>query len=319
MIFTQTPFRISLFGGSTDYESYYSQYGSFLLGFTIDKYCYICLRKSPAVFEHKDIISYSEIERVNNHSDIKHNGVRGVLEYLKIEYGIELIHLCDLPSQTGIGSSSAFIVGLLNSIYRLENKKISKKELAKLAITIERKYLKESGGIQDQIWASYGGFNSIEIYHDGSFQVRPMPVSDDFINKFLDRTILIYTGKTRKSFELATIHDKSENDIYKHRIKRLALRAYESFQDEDIDDIGYLLHEAWGEKKKISHKISSEGVEEIYNDLKNSGAIIGGKLLGAGGSCFLFCVINKKKKSLVKYKKNIVNFGINWTGTKLIS
>ena len=125
MIFTQTPFRISLFGGSTDYESYYSQYGSFLLGFTIDKYCYICLRKSPAVFEHKDIISYSEIERVNNHSDIKHNGVRGVLEYLKIEYGIELIHLCDLPSQTGIGSSSAFIVGLLNSIHRLENKKIS--------------------------------------------------------------------------------------------------------------------------------------------------------------------------------------------------
>ena len=141
----------------------------------------------------------------------------------------------------------------------------------------------------------------------------------DFINKFLDRTILIYTGKTRKSFELATIHDKSENDIYKHRIKRLALRAYESFQDEDIDDIGYLLHEAWGEKKKISHKISSEGVEEIYNDLKNSGAIIGGKLLGAGGSGFLFCVLNKKTKSLVKYKKNIVNFGINWTGTKLIS
>ena len=154
MIISKTPFRVSLFGGSTDYESFYSQNTSLLIGFALDKYCYLLTRKTPKIFNHKSKIMYSSIETVNNNKDIQHNGVRGVLEFLNIKYGLEISHLSDLPSQTGIGSSSSFIVGLLNALYTLKNTDTSKKELAEQAIYIERKLLAESGGVQDQIWAA---------------------------------------------------------------------------------------------------------------------------------------------------------------------
>jgi D-glycero-alpha-D-manno-heptose-7-phosphate kinase len=319
MIFTKTPFRISLFGGSTDYKSYFEKYGSFLLGFTIDKYCYICLRESPSVFPYKNIISYSQIERVNSHSEIKHNGARGTLEYLKVPYGVELIHLCDLPSQTGIGSSSSFIVGLVNAIKYHHDENISKEELARTAIEIERDYLNESGGWQDQIWGAYGGFNSIEIYQDGSWAVRPMPISDNFITEFVARSALIYTGKARNSFDIAKSHDCETNIEHKHAIRRLAHQAYDAFQDENIEDIGYMLDESWQHKQKISDKIVSPEVADIYNDLRKQGTIIGGKLLGSGGSGFLFCVLSEGEILPPKYQKNNVNFKINWEGSRIIS
>ena len=137
MIISKTPFRVSLFGGSTDYESYYSQHGSFLIGFTINRYCYLCVRKTPKIFNYKTKVGYSAIEIVNNNKDIKHDGVRGVLKFLKIKYGVEISYLADLPSKAGIGSSSSFIVGLLNALHTLNNRTRTKKELAEEAIERE--------------------------------------------------------------------------------------------------------------------------------------------------------------------------------------
>ena len=176
MIISKTPFRVSLFGGSTDYESFYSKYGSLLIGFGINKYCYTSVRETPSIFDYLTRISYSKVEIVNDNENIQHNGVRGVLKYLNKHKGYEISHMSDLPSQTGTGSSSSFIVGLLNCFTR----DWSPKMLAQAAIHVERTLLQEAGGIQDQIWAAYGGMNSVYIGKDGEFCVRPLPVSEEF-------------------------------------------------------------------------------------------------------------------------------------------
>ena len=186
MIISKTPFRVSLFGGSTDYESFYSKYGSLLIGFGINKYCYTSVRETPSIFDYLTRVSYSKVEIVNDNDNIQHNGVRGVLTYLNKHKGYEIAHMSDLPSQTGTGSSSSFIVGLLNCFTR----DWSPKMLAQAAINVERKLLEEAGGIQDQIWAAYGGMNSIGISKDGSFCVRPLPVSEEFKQEFMNRIFI---------------------------------------------------------------------------------------------------------------------------------
>lgn len=300
MIISKTPYRVSLFGGSTDYESFYKDHGSLLIGFAMDQYCYLTVRKTPSIFNYHTRISYSKIEEVLDNKDIIHNGARGVLEYLNIKYGLEINHLCDLPSQTGIGSSSSFVVGLLKAVLKLENKQSSKEQLSKDAIYIERQLLKESGGIQDQIWAAYGGLNSIQIHNNGQFTVNKLPVSDKFISELFNRSILIYTGSSRHSFEIAKSHDNPSTTKYKINILKLANEAYKLIVKEDIDSVAELLHESWLEKQKISSIISNSEIEEKYLFLKKHN-MIGGKLLGAGGNGFLFCIMHNEKS-----KKNIV-------------
>ena len=294
MIISQTPYRISLFGGSTDYKSYYEKKGSFLIGFAMDKYCYLCVRKTPSIYDCLSKINYALIEKVDNNKDIKHNGARGVLEFLRISEGIEITHMSDLPSQTGIGSSSSFIVGLLNSLTFLYGMETSKSDLAKTAIHIERELLSEPGGIQDQIWASYGGFNSVEIDTNGDFEVKPMPVSQEFVEEFMSRCCLVYTGKTRKSFAIAEENSQKKSDIYKDKIQEISLEAYSAFREKNINKIGYLLRYSCEEKKKISTSISNSHIEQIYNELLNQN-MIGGKLLGSGGAGFVFSVFRTKE------------------------
>ena len=320
MIITKTPFRISLFGGSTDYPSYYKRHGSLLLGFAIDKYCYLTLRKTPKIFNYKTAVSYSKLEKVSKNSSIEHNGVRGVLEHFNIKYGVEIHHLCDLPSQTGIGSSSSFIVGLINAIYQMKNKLVTPSYLAQTAIEIERYLLKEPGGVQDQIWAAYGGVNSIDIKTNGSFEVKPLPVSDQFRGEFLSRCVLIYTGSKRRSFQIAKSHNASKTKTAKRKIHDIAYKAQEAFQKSNIDEIAKLLHQSWAEKKKISSLISSPEIESLYEDLQSNG-MIGGKLLGTGGAGFILGVLKEgaKKKFAASYSRSLVDFSFDNAGSQIIN
>jgi len=321
MIIVKTPLRISLFGGGTDYKEFYSEYGSLVIGFSIDKYSYVSLRRTPSIFPFKSIVSYSKTERVSRNKDILHDGVRGVLEYLNIKEGVEINYAGDLPAQTGTGSSSSFIVGLLNAIYCLKNKQISQKELAEQAIEVERVLLAEPGGIQDQIWAAYGGMNSIEIHKTGSFEVKPLPVSQEFVNNLIERSILIYTGNTRKSFKIANEINSSDNIDAKKKILDLSRQAYSLFLDSDIDSIAECLSRSWNEKKKLSSLICPDTISKLYEDLTRMG-MQGGKLLGAGGSGFIFGIFKtREEKEFVKkqYKKNNINFTIDKNGSQIIN
>jgi D-glycero-alpha-D-manno-heptose-7-phosphate kinase len=320
MIISKTPYRISLFGGSTDYESFYSKHGSLLVGFAIDKYCYITFRHNPNIFNFMSKISYAQLEIVNRNIDIQHNGVRGVLEYFDlINERLEISCLNDLPSQTGIGSSSSFIVGLINAIQH--KKKYTPKQLAQYAIDIERKHLKETGGIQDQIWAAYGGINSIHIDYDGSFFVKPLPISEDFIQYFLDHSFLIYTGSGRKSFKISSSHDTGSNDMNKHRILEISNEGYDAFCNEDIQKIGSLLRESWLAKKKISNLICNQKTDNLINQLYSFG-MIGGKLIGSGGSGFIYGLTkDKQTKDIIKqsFFKNFIDFNISKPGSIIIN
>ena len=320
MIITKTPYRVSLFGGSTDYPSYYEDRGSLLLGFAIDKYCYLTLRETPKIFNYKTAISYSKLEKVSKNSSIENNGVRGVLQYFKIKFGVEIHHLCDLPSQTGIGSSSSFIVGLVNAIRKLKNKESSPQYLATTSIDIERSLLNEPGGIQDQIWAAYGGINSIHINTSGEFEVKPLPISHQFEIELLNRCVLIYTGSKRNSFEIARSHTKKKTHTAKSRIHTLAHKAQDAFKRSDIDLIASLLHKSWIEKKKISPLVSSDKIESLYFDLRENG-VMGGKLLGAGGSGFILCILKDgaKEAFVSRYSKSIVDFSFDKQGSQIIN
>jgi len=321
MIISKTPFRVSLFGGSTDYESFYSRFGSSLIGFCLDKYAYLSIRKTPRILPYKTRLTYSRTEILNSNNDIQHSAIKGVLDYCNIKFGLELNHCSDLPSQTGTGSSSSFIVGLLNSIYALNGKEFSKKQIANIAIEIERKILGEPGGIQDQIWASYGGLNSITIDKSGDFQVKPMPVSEEFKQEFISRSILVYTGGTRKSFDIARSVDRSTNEPHKKDILHISKEAYSSFLESDIDQIGVLLQKGWNLKKKLSKFISSVHVDILYDELKRSG-MIGGKLMGAGKAGFIFGIVkDSPAKELIKkkYKNNYIDFSIDEEGSKIIN
>lgn len=315
MKISRTPYRISLFGGSTDYESYYSKYGSLLIGFTIDSYCYVATRPISPIFKDNYIIQYSKIERTQNVEDIENNAFRGTLQYLNAKK-VEVHFLTDLPSQTGIGSSSSCIVGILNS---LQHNRTDKKTLAQQAIYIERKLLKEPGGIQDQIWAAYGGINSIQIDKSGDFFVRPLPVSAQFKEEFKSNLLLFYTGQSRNSFDIAQSHDISSR--YKNTIHSLAERGLYGFSREDIPFIGKLLHQSWIAKREISSNISNTKIDKIYRYALENGAL-GGKLLGSGGSGFMIFVVMNNQEQFINNMKNIglehIIYNFDTNGTEMI-
>lgn len=292
MIITRTPHRISLFGGSCDYSTYYERHGALLVGFTIDKYIYVSLRKNLEIFDYKSRATYSIIEDVKENSKIQNPGIRGTLNHFNIHEGVSIGIQGDMPARTGLGSSSSLVVGLSRAICEMKSEHgvVSKEWLAKHAIEIERVLLAEPGGIQDQIWAAYGGINSISIDVTGKFIVRPLPVSEEFLAKFKDRIVLCHTGFSRNSFEIAASHDNKEASSIKKQIHNTAEYGLVAFENENIDDIGQLLHRSWLLKKSVSTGISAPYIDSLYQKAIENGAI-GGKLLGAGGSGFLFFVL----------------------------
>ena len=323
MVISRTPFRISFFGGGTDYPVWCKKHGGAVLVTAIDKYCYISARYLPPFFEHKHRIVYSKIENVKHISEIQHPSVRAILKFINIKKGVEIHHDGDLPARTGLGSSSSFTVGLLNALYALKGEMISKYELAKEAIHAEQDILKENVGSQDQISVSYGGFNKIIFYKDGDFKVEPITLRKGRIQELQSHLMLIFTGLSRYASEIAGEQIKNTP----HRTAEL--RAMHQMVGHSIDilngnssiiEFGKLLHEGWRLKKSISSKISTAGVDSIYGRALKAGAV-GGKLLGAGGGGFMLFFVPPERRAKVReaLKKLLeVKFSFEREGSEII-
>ncbi len=289
MIISATPYRISFFGGGTDYPVWFQEHGGAVLATTINKYCYITCRTLPPFFEYRHRIVWSQVEHVNEVDDIVHPAVREAIRYMNVQQGLEIHHDGDLPARSGLGSSSSFSVGILHALRALDGKMTSKSELAQLAIHLEQHLLKEDVGIQDQIMTAYGGLNVVEFDPDSEFRVNPIPIDPLRKELFQHHLMLIYTGISRTASEVAksqieSIPRKKEvmRDILDMVPEATAILAGTG----DISEFGRLLHEAWLLKKSITERISTSLVDDMYERARKAGAL-GGKLLGAGGGGFI--------------------------------
>jgi len=302
MIISKTPFRISFFGGGTDYPGWFKENGGAVLATTIDKYCYINCRYLPPFFEHKSRIVYSLVETVNNTEDIIHPSARETLKYLKIDKGVEIHHDGDLPARTGLGSSSSFTVGLLNALYALNGKMVDKSQLADEAIYIEQRLIKENVGCQDQIMASYGGFNRIEFKQNEKHLVTPVTIKPERIEELQNHLMLYYTGVSRIASEIAAtqiaeIPNRKKELSYMYSMVDEALKILNS--NMDVNCFGKLLNDSWQIKRKLTNKISNTYIDDIYDAGIHAGAI-GGKLLGAGGGGFMLLFVPPELQKSVR-------------------
>lgn len=303
MIISKTPYRVSFFGGGTDYEKWYSKNGGSFISMAINKYCYIYCRNLPPFFSYNSRIVWSKIENVQNISEISHPVIRASLKMEEIN-NIEIHHLGDLPARSGLGSSSSFSVGILNALRAFKNKKTSQNELAKDAIKLERVILKEAGGIQDQIATSFGGLNYVKIEPSGNFKISTIEISAETRLEFENSLLLVFTGIFRNSSEIAKKQIKkiSSSSVHLENIAKITQDAYKTFSSNTfIRDFGFLLNETWENKKRINNVISNKEIDDIYNEAINAGAY-GGKLLGAGAGGFMVFVVPKKAMKIVKQR-----------------
>jgi len=324
MIISRTPFRVSLFGGGSDYPKWYRENGGAVLGFSINKYCYISIRPLPPFFEHRHRIVYSSVENVSEINEIKHPAVRAVLQDQKVEIGLEIHHDGDLPARSGLGSSSSFTVGLLNALNSLQGGNIKKQKLAHEAIRIEQQVIGEAVGSQDQIWAAYGGMNHIEFQRNGDFRVHSLKIENERRQELLDHFLLFFTGFSRFASEIA----QKKIDNFKNRTQHIlmmtslvdeAIKVISS-ETDPIEKIGDLLNQTWQLKRELADTVTTPEIDQIYEAALDAGAK-GGKLLGAGGGGFFLFFVEPKKHSAVKDRlKDFVqvDFGIDEVGSKIV-
>lgn len=324
MVITGTPFRISFFGGGTDYPVWYREHGGAVLSTTIDKRCYITCRRLPPFFEYHSRVSYSRVENVHANKEIQHPAVRACLELLKIEDGVEIHHVADLPARTGLGTSSAFTVGLLMGLYALRNQMCGKQALAAEAIHVEQEMLGEAVGAQDQVSAAYGGLNRIEFQTDGSIEVRRLVTGRDRTSELEGNLALYFTGFSRTASDIA--QEQLKVTAQKERELTLMLQMVDEAenivlaQNRSLDEFGRLLHESWQLKRSLTQKISNPEIDQIYQAGIDAGAL-GGKLLGAGGGGFmLFYVPPEKRQALRTRLKNLlcVPFKFSSKGSEVV-
>lgn len=324
MIISRTPFRISFFGGGTDYPAWYEDNEGAVLATTINKYCYISCRYLPPFFDHKHRIVYSKIENVKDISEIQHPAVKAALEFKGVKEGVEIHHDGDLPARTGLGSSSSFTVGLLHAIYALKGIMPSKQVLASEAIHVERNILKEHVGSQDQVLAAYGGFNKISFNSDHTFQVSPVILNQARLQQLQDHLMLYFTGLSRHASEIAKKQIENTNK------KKAELLAMHQMVDEALNilcdgnrsilDFGRLLHESWRLKKSLTDAISTPYVDEIYDAAHSAGAV-GGKLLGAGGGGFMVFLSRPEEQPKIKERLKgllLVPFKFETSGSQIV-
>lgn len=303
MIITRTPFRISLFGGGTDYPTWFKEHGGAVLGTAIDKYCYISLRHLPPFFDHKHKVVYSRVETVREIAEIEHPAVRAVMGELGVADGMEIHHDADLPARSGLGSSSAFTVGLINALRAQAGRMSTAEHLGSEAIRIEQDVIGENVGSQDQLWAAYGGTNVIQFRRDGSFDVNPVIMPPGRRADFERHLMLFFTGFSRIASEVAgkKIQNLLAKERQLHAMRAMVDEGVAILQDEskDVTEIGRMLHRAWMMKRELAEGVTTSAIDDIYEAARGAGAI-GGKLLGAGGGGFLLFLAEPEQQPAVR-------------------
>ena len=301
MIITKTPFRMSFFGGGTDMESFFKENGGSVLSTTFDKYCYVNVRHLPRFFDYSTELSYSKTERVTNIDDIEHPAIRNAMKMLDM-HEIRLTYEADLPARSGLGTSSSFAVGMLNAFYALKGKYASKKQLADEAIYLERVLCNEAGGWQDQIAASFGGFNRIDFNADG-YTVHPVIVSPQRKQQLNNNLMMFFTGFTRFSSEIQKANKLDDESKTKQLKQMLTLvdeaESILTDHSKDLDDFGRLLDVTWKLKRQTGKSVSTSNIDNLFDKGISAGAL-GGKLLGAGGGGFLVFYVTPEKQAAVK-------------------
>jgi D-glycero-alpha-D-manno-heptose-7-phosphate kinase len=306
MVITRTPYRVSFFGGGTDYPTWYLKNGGSVLATSIDKYCYLTARYLPPFFEHRYRVVYSKNETCKEIGEIQHPVVRAVLQKMQFERGLEIHHDGDLPARSGMGSSSAFAVGLLNALHSLRGSMLSKDELTREAIHIEQECLREAVGSQDQTVAAHGGFNLIQFQPSGEIIVRPVIISSERIRDLNDHLLLFYTGQARTSSQIAAEYlgnltsKQQQLETYKEMVQE-ALAVLTT--NRPFKEFGDLLHEAWKLKRTLSKSVSNQEIDDHYEAARKAGAY-GGKLLGAGGGGFLLIFAVPQYHATIKNRLN---------------
>lgn len=323
MVISRTPFRISFFGGGTDYPAWYRKRGGTVLATTINKYCYISVRFLPPFFGYKYRIAWSKIENCKSIDQIIHPAVVAVLRFMKIPQGLEIHHDGDLPARGGLGSSSAFTVGLLNALYALKGKMINKKKLANESIYLEQKVLHETVGSQDQILASFGGFNIISFHKDGQISPKPVTISLKRVAELENHLMLFYTGITRTASDIAKSYVDNIKNLQKQldRVQSLVVEATGILNSRcDIKDFGKLLNETWQVKRSLSPVVSNPKIDDLYKSALSAGAM-GGKLTGAGSGGYLLLFVPPSRQARVRkvFNKLIhVPFKFEHEGSQII-
>jgi D-glycero-alpha-D-manno-heptose-7-phosphate kinase len=303
VIITRTPYRISFFGGGTDYPGWVREHGGAVLATAIDKFCYITCRRLPPFFEHKHRIVYSVIENVASVDQIKHPAVRAALQFENVREGLEIHHDGDLPARSGLGSSSSFTVGLVHALHALRGSMSNKAQLAKAAIHIEQELLKENVGSQDQVLAAYGGLNHVRFLPDGTFDVTPVIVPPQRKAELSSHLMLCFTGFSRFASDIA------KSQVANMAAKKTQLMRMQAMVDEGLDifvnssapisAFGELLHESWLSKRSLSEMVTTPEIDQIYQAARDAGAI-GGKLLGAGGGGFMLIFAKPERHAAIR-------------------
>jgi len=304
MIISRTPFRISFFGGGTDYPAWYREHGGAVLATSINKYCYISIRYLPPFFDYKSRIVYSKVELVQDPKEIQHPAVRAALNFLGIREGVEIHHDGDLPARTGLGSSSTFTVGLLHALYALRGRMASKMQLARDAIHLEHDLLHETVGAQDQVITAHGGLNRIDFSPDDNFRISPMILKKDRLVSLQAHCMLIFTGFTRIASEVAAeqVQKTPQNHSELKQMYQMVDQATKILSsDGDLSEFGKLLHENWQLKRRLSSRVSTPEIDGIYEAGRAAGAI-GGKILGAGGGGFLLLFARPEDQAKIAAK-----------------
>lgn len=302
MIITKTPFRMSFFGGGTDMEDYFKENGGAVLSTTFDKYCYVTVRHLPRFFDYRTHLTYSKMEYVNEYDEINHPLIREGMKMLDM-HELRLTYESDLPARSGLGTSSSFAVGMLNAFYALKGKYADKKKLSDEAIYLERVLCNEAGGWQDQIAASFGGFNRINFNADG-YEVLPVIISPERKRQLNNNLMMFFTGFTRFSSDVQKANNVSGSEEKRERLKKMYELVDEAEavlinKNRDLDDFGRLLDTTWRLKKGTGGAISTGSIDELYEKGMASGAL-GGKLLGAGGGGFLVFYVQPEKQEMVR-------------------
>jgi len=304
MIISRTPYRISFFGGGTDYPVWFNEHGGAVLATSINRYCYITCRYLPPFFEYTHRIVYSFIENVKDVDQIRHPAVRECIKFMRIQQGLEIHHDGDLPARAGLGSSSSFTVGMLHALHALRGEMPARLQLALEAIHVERDLIRENVGSQDQVTAACGGLNYISFAPGDKIIIQPVTLTLQRLQLLQRHLLLVFTGFSRTASEIAAEQIKNTPSRKKelHAMRALVDEAVKTLTTNgDIRDFGKLLHEGWKLKRSISARISNNHVDDVYDQALAAGAI-GGKLLGAGGGGFMLLFVEPDKQPVVRAK-----------------